>query len=362
MKLPKGYYAIASDYENAGDSFSFKGVEYEVEKGVNLFATVTEALESIGQDTPEEAIDGLEGELYTCPVMLLSAGIHLVGKNKLSWVNLKISVAIVGQKAGISPNLPRENGIEAPALNPERECADEETVLVGGYDYGAVTVSDPKVDFFAVDGVTCSGDVRFRDLRVTDLETDCKFVFKNIIHKSPTGKSLYTMSSVGEGLPYMREAIIENVRLDKDFFDLGYGAICFSLANPKTTIKNFCVDGTTQLIGFSNIPKTQVSGCRFCELSEINIIDSYFARIDSENGLCTTVKEGALRLNVENTLFVDSSRMNESPLQISLPDERSELILRNCRVVDTRGTTAPAIEIRGSGKSIVNSSEKEYLM
>ena len=353
MKLPKGYYAIASDFENAGEGFSFKGVVYEVEKGVDLFATATEALASIGNDTPDTVIEGLSGELYPCPVLLFSAGKHNIGKNKLSWVDLKRSIAFVGQKAGISPNLPRTDSLDAPELNPERANDDEETVLVGGYDYGAVSLAAPDIDLFAVDGVTCSGDVRFRDLRVNELATDCKMIFKNIIHKSPTGKMIYTVSSVGEGLPYTREAIIENVRFDKDFFDLGYGAICFTLCGQRSTLKNVCIDGTTQLLGFSTIPKTQVAGCRFCEQSEINILDSYFARVEGENGLCTVVKGCALRLNIENTVFVDASRKGESPLQINLPDDRSELIVKNCKVVDTRSNTAPAIEITGEGKSVV---------
>ena len=352
MKLPKGYYAITSDFENAGSEFTFKGVSYEVEKNVNLFPTVTEALAQIGTDTPDTTLEGLSGEVIPCPVLLLSAGIHHIGKSKPTWVNITRSVAIIGQKAGISPNLPREDGLDAPALNPERANEDEESFLVGGYDYGAVSISKPDVDLFFVDGVTCDKDIRFRDLRVNELETDCKMIFKNIIHKSPTGSHTYTMSSVGEGLPYMREAILENIRYDKDFFDLGYGAICFSFCNPKTTLKNICIDGTTQLIGFSTISKSQVAGCRFCEQSEINILDSYFARVEGENGLCTVVKDGALRLNIENTAFVDSSKMNEAPLQISLPDDRSELILKNCRIVDTRGTTAPAIEITGEGNNI----------
>ena len=353
MKLPKGYYAVASDFENAGGEFSFKGISYEVEKGINLFASVTEALASIGDETPESLIEGLSGELFTCPVLLMSAGRHHIGKNKLTWVDVKRSVAIIGQKACISPNLPSDGTLDAPALNPERANEAEESVLVGGYDYGAVSMSDPKIDLFYLDGVICDKDIRFRDLRVSNLETDCRMIFKNIIHKTPTGAHTYTMTSVGEGLPYMREAVLENIRYEKDFFDLGYGAICFSFCNPKTTLKNICIDGTTQLLGFSTITKSQVAGCRFCEQSEINIIDSYFARVKGENGLCAVVRGCALRLNIENTTFVDSSRENEAPLQISMPDDRSELILKNCRLVDTRGTTAPAIELSGDGRNIV---------
>ena len=44
QKLPKGYYAIQADFENAAkDCFTYKGVCYEVEEGVNLFATAPEA-------------------------------------------------------------------------------------------------------------------------------------------------------------------------------------------------------------------------------------------------------------------------------------------------------------------------------
>lgn len=352
MKLPKGYYAVTNDFEKANNQFVFKGVSYEVEKGVNLFPTVNEAL-AAAAEVPETVVEGLDYDSFACPVILLSEGVHRVGRDRATLTKIDRSVAIFGQKAGVNPNLPAPDALSAPLLNPERADEEKESVMKGGHDFGAVSVSDPKVDFFMVDGVTLDKDIRFRDSRVNELATDCKMIFKNIIHKSPTGSHNYTMSSVGEGLPYMREAWLENIRFEKDFFDLGRGGICFSFCNPKTTLKNICVDGTTQLLGFTTIPKAQATGCRFCEQSEITVSDSYFARVTGENGLCTAVKGGALRFTVENTTFVDSSRENEAPLQISLPDDSSEFILRNCRVVDTRGSLAPAIEITGNGNNIV---------
>ena len=48
IQLPKGYYAVqplpADATELVADSFTYKGVEYAVTVGTNLFATIAEAL------------------------------------------------------------------------------------------------------------------------------------------------------------------------------------------------------------------------------------------------------------------------------------------------------------------------------
>ena len=352
MKLPKGYYAITSDFENAGNEFSFKGVTYEVEKGVNLLSNFSDffALEEV--EIPDTVIEGLEYDGFTCPVMLFSAGTHKIGKSRTIRGDITRPVAIFGQKACVNPNLPASDPLSAPELNPERANPEEETVLDGNTYFGALSITNPDVDVFIIDGVTCAKSLRFADSRSATLTTDSKAEYRNIIHRSPSGKHIYSFGTVGEGLPYNKEVVLENIRFDKDFFDLGYGGMCFIFTNPKTTLKNVCIDGTTQIVGFTTIPKTQATGCATKEQSEITIKDSYFARFKGENGLATSIKGGALRLTIENSTFVDASRDDESPLQIHLPDERSELIVKDCRIVDTRENSASAISIRGVGESI----------
>ena len=71
IKLPKGYYAVQSDFENASKNvFVFKGVEYEVTEGENLFANADAVIsgkigalgcdvyskEPFGEDHPFSAI------------------------------------------------------------------------------------------------------------------------------------------------------------------------------------------------------------------------------------------------------------------------------------------------------------------
>ena len=44
MKLPKGYYAVTANEETLGSGkFLYKGVEYEVTCGVNLFPNLNDA-------------------------------------------------------------------------------------------------------------------------------------------------------------------------------------------------------------------------------------------------------------------------------------------------------------------------------
>ena len=70
IKLPKGYYAVQSDFENAQkDKFVFKGVEYEVVEGENLFATVIDA-HAAATEVPETVIEGLDYESFDTPVII----------------------------------------------------------------------------------------------------------------------------------------------------------------------------------------------------------------------------------------------------------------------------------------------------
>ena len=44
IALPRGYYAVQNDFENASkETFVYKGVTYAVKEGENLFPTVIEA-------------------------------------------------------------------------------------------------------------------------------------------------------------------------------------------------------------------------------------------------------------------------------------------------------------------------------
>ena len=165
-KLPKGYYAVVGLTENAerinesSNTFCYKGVTYEVEEGVNLFTTITMALEA-AVDVPETVIDGLDYKEFTTPVVLLSEGQHRVGRDRSTIVAIKRSVTVLGQKACVNPNLPSSDPLLPQDLNPERADESLESMLRGGYDFGTWRISSPTVDNFVLDGVMCIMDIRF---------------------------------------------------------------------------------------------------------------------------------------------------------------------------------------------------------
>ena len=359
-KLPKGYYAVQSvaddTVEFAVQSFTYKGVTYDVETGVNVFPTIA-AAQTAATEIPETVIEGLDYESFEAPVILLSTGRHGVGRKALKdRLLLDRSIIILGQQAGISPNLPSEDPMQPQPLNPARAGGEEtESVLHGGYDYGCMYTVDPKIAVLTVDGVTTNKCWRFGE-RLTNPESDIKVTFRNIIHKSPAGHTLYATSAVRQDNPHQREMLLENIRLDKDFFDCGYGGMLFSVNARKTTVKNLCVDGTTQIFGFSNIPRT--SNCYAANADETNIIfqDSFIRNLRGENGICmpcNNVGDRTVNMIFENTTVINGSRENEAAFQIDLFNDRCSLQLKNCHVIDERGNSGSAIEIRGSGNNIV---------
>lgn len=352
-KLPKGYYAVAADFENAPkEIFNYKGVDYAVESGVNLFPSIAEALAAVAPEAPETVIDGLDYESFPCPVILLSAGIHKVGAPSSTKVEIRKNIAILGQKAGVKPNLPSPDPLLPHILNPERSNDADESTLKGDYYFGHIFILDPDVSIFIVDGITCFRDLCFADARRASLNNDCTNIFKNIIHKSPTGNNLYIMSSVNAGIPFKRTAYFDNIRLDKDFFDLGYAGVCFSLCNDKSVLRDVCIDGTTQVFGLTNLNKTQSTGARFGDISEITMENCYFAEFKSENGLSTHVEDWGLEFNLKNTTLLNASRPNEAPLQLELPNEKCSVNIEGCHIVDTRNNITSAIEFLGHKENI----------
>ena len=81
IELSSGYYAVVSDFENVPkDRFTYNGIEYALEVGVNLFKNLRDAFKSMAEATaPDVVIDGLDYETFPYPVVLFLSGKHSVG-------------------------------------------------------------------------------------------------------------------------------------------------------------------------------------------------------------------------------------------------------------------------------------------
>ena len=355
--LPKGYYAVIpmprGEYDLQADSFTYKGVTYAGQVGENLFSTVAAAVEK-ATEVPDTVLPGLDYDGFDTPVVLLGPGVHHIAhKSYKEQVVIDRSVVILGAKACVDPNCKGIDPLAPPTLSPERTELAEESYLRGGYDRGAIAVRGEAVSKVIVDGVTTAECCRFADFRSAP-SCDVVLTFRNIRHNSPCGHSLYSFSTLQHEHPYQREVIWENIFLEDDFSDCGYGgSFCFLNVN-KASVRNLRVNGTTQVFGFSTINRSfntcPVNGAG----SEILIEDSYLGNLRGERGLQTTAYSGEGRgvvLSLKNTVLHDASREGESPLQPHLANAHCALHLTNCHLRDTRGGVG-AISYRGDFENI----------
>ncbi len=347
QRLPKGYYAVQSDFENAAkDTFVFGGITYSVEAGVNLFGSVKEA-DKAATEAPEEVLQGLPYDSFSAPVLLFS-----VGRHKIDGFNAAGSRYLLGQRAGVNPNLPVENKLEPPAFNPARNI-EGESVLWGSYYGGNIIFHRTACEIAVVDGVTLD------DARIcawVPAPTKCTVTVRNIVHKSPCGHWLYEFSEKN----FAGEILMENIRL-QNFDDLGYAGLFVLLNAPKATISGICYDTTTQLFGLSDFSRRVSNLNNTVEIAEYTIRDSYFRNMEGENGIsscCNEANGRGVALTFENCTFVDACRKNEAVLQPHMANKNCTLTVRDCTFLDTRDNTGAAIVTKGKtdGVTVENCS------
>ncbi len=343
-QLPKGYYAVAADFENAAkDSFTYRGVTYAVTEGVNLFATLHEA-DAAAAEIPETVLDGVNYEAFCAPVILLSAGEHKIDKFRFTG-----SRYLFGEGVGVCPNAWGKDVTQPPALCDARADLAKESVLKGGYDYGTMYVNAP-VELIVIDGVSMK-NARFCDSRTTDGK-DTKIYLRNIHHISPCGKTLnYFSPSYG----LVREVYIENNRL-QNFDDLVYGGtfVATNQGVAKLVVDGLCYDTTEQLFGFSTMSHSIATPAANADHTAFVIKNSYFRNACGENGIatvCDGIGDRAFDFTVENCTFIDASRKEEAVFQLDLPTDKCTFTVRDSRFLDARGNKC-AINYRGDGAGL----------
>ena len=351
--LPKGYYAVQSDFENAPkDTFTYRGVTYQVEAGVNLFDSCY-AADVAATEVPDVVLEGLPYEQFTAPVILFSAGKHKIGSTRAEAVSFKASRYLLGEQAGVSPSIwGGDDPTAVPPLNPARG-GDTESVLSGTRYFGRMKVdAEAEIDTLVLDGFTCSKFFRVADLR-TKGDRPCTYTFANIIHKGPCGYPLYDAARLAADTELHRDITLDNIRLD-NFYDLGRGGLFLQVNAEHITLSRVVVNHTTQVFGFTTIPRGLSTYAKNAPVTRIDIEGCYFKGLGGEHGISTSMKgteDGAIEMYVRDSVFVDASREGEAFLNPHLANENCSLTLENCRLVDTRGNRA-AISIWDKGERV----------
>ena len=346
IALPKGYFAVQNDFENASkDSFTYMGITYAVTEGVNLFPSLAEA-NKLANEIPTEILEGLPYEQFTTPVVLFSKGTH-----KVDLFEFDHPLSLLGNRAGINPNLPSPDRREMPALNEARANEEEETRFLGSFWHGRMFIKVPAATTVIFDGITLES-ISFRDVRRTG--GACLVAFRNILYKGPCGWSIHEFGQADPNGDLAREVEITNARA-VGYYDYDYAGNFILLNARKTTLDNICYASTGQVFGFSNKPRTYSNCATNGIVSEITLKNSYFADMSGYNGVCTgcfNAGERAVGLTVSNTSFIDASRQNEAPLAPHLLNDNCTLNVNDCLFCDSRGSTSSAIAIFGTGNNV----------
>ncbi len=344
QQLPKGYYAVQADFANAPkDRFTFGGVTYAVTEGENLFGSIIDA-NAHATDVPETVLPGLSYESFTTPVILFSAGQHSIDRFVCNR-----SITILGQKAGINPNLPAEDRLELPPLNPER--GEGESMLKGGYDYGNMVLTEPSVETVIFDGFLFR-KARFRDLRNDGCHT--MLAFRNIIQEGPTGKMLFMAVPAKASGNLHREMYFENMRV-VGYDDCDYGGMLFHTSAEKLVIDNLCYADNKQMFGFTTRTRSLNNASGNCEISEYIIKNSYLRNLLDDHGIatgCCGVTDRGVVVSAYNTVFVNASRENEGVFQPHFNNEKCEVNLVDCTIVDTRGNSSAVVTPFGAYSNV----------
>ncbi|MBQ8214191.1 MAG: hypothetical protein IJZ80_09295 [Clostridia bacterium] len=342
QQLPKGYYAVQSDFENAPkDSFIYKGVTYAVTEGVNLFGSLADAAQK-AEEIPNEIIEGLERKSFDTPVLLFSEGRHVIDK-----FVFERSLTLLGQWAGVSPNTPAENAADLPTLTEGR--GENESKLFGSFWFGNMRVASEQVEKIEIDGFT-QRQARFQDVRRKTGNYVLRFC--NNIVKGPCGRTLYSFASPLEGEDVNRDILYQNIRV-MDYDDFGYGESFVHLNARRAVFDGFCYADGNLSFGLTPFSRTVVNSDVNGTPCEYMIRNSHFQNVASFNFLATVCAEkGSVSLAVENSSFVNVTPENGAVLHPQLPGDNSSLTVKGCRFVDTRGNTSPAILVRGEGKQV----------
>ncbi len=341
-KLPVGVYAISNEFaEKVGTvCFTFKGVEYEAEKGINAF----ERPEHLSQITPVNAIEEFCG-YKNIPIAIVPAGEHdiKIGRENRFRNFLPCSLALLGENAGISPN---SHDLRTP--NPDRS---NESVFFGTMYTGVIAIEGDLPGTLIVDGLT------LRTARIYDERTqgdNLGLIVKNCIFESFMGYDLVRAFPLEDPaakrfvqLSDIRCDGIESMNCEGKLVQLGCGDL---------TVERLYFANTRKFVGLTNFSRTELAG-RPKEDLNIAYKDCLFENCECSNGMNMQFHEKAGKINIEilNCDFQNMTLKEIPVASIHLPNDFSSLTVHNCNF--NGNDTIPAIEIIGNKEADIDISE-----
>lgn len=339
--LPIGVYAVSSEFaEKTGAvSFTFKGVEYEAEVGVNAF----ERPEHLSQITPVDAKEEFCG-YKDIPIVVVPAGEHKIkiGRESRFRNFLPCALALLGENAGISPNAE-----DLCTPNPQR---GDESVFVGTMYTGVIAIEGNALGTLIVDGLS------FKTSRVYDERTggnDLGLVVKNCTFTDFLGYDLIKSFALEDPaakrfihLSDIRCDGIESMNCEGRLVGLGCGNL---------TVERLYFANTRKFMGLTNFSRTELAG-RPKEDCAITYRDCLFENCECFSGMNMQFHENAGKISIEidNCRYFNTTLPGIPVFSIHLPNADSTLTIKDCSI--SGSDNIPAIEIIGCKEAKINLS------
>jgi len=330
MKLPVGVYAVSQSFEGAETAvdFTFQGVTYQAQPGVNAFCYLEELTDAALQ-AAQQPFCGYQG----IPVVILPAGLYKIGTVRESRfrTQLPCAMAILGENAGVSPNCD-----DLRTANPARQ---EETVIQGSFYFGCIALRN------GVDGTLILDGLMIRSAKIFDERTQGEalgLTLKNIVFDGSLSYDLVRTFPTEPGC--IRTTLMQDCRADGIGSHFGEGRLLgFDAGN--ATVQRLYFANTDKFPGLTNYSRTVQN-----RLGTLLLKDCLFEHCKSAHGLSLGLSEDCKAdIRLENCDFIDFAPADDPAIWVHLP-AGSHLQLTGCHFAGAHD--APAVLVDGSMEDV----------
>jgi len=335
--LPDGIYAVSQSFDGKSGtvSFTFRGILYTAETGVNAFADFESGFAAADR-APSVPF---HGKVYGTPVIIVPAGRYAFRSDRSQ---LKIeyyrSVTVLGENAGVSPN----SECDISAKNPERSA--EESELYGNMYFGIFAAVD------GVDGGITLDGLKLYNCRIHDRRSgggDMHITVKNCIIGGAFTTHWIFGRAISDGSE--RTVGISDCRIE-DFNKMcGAGCMlagCFT----KLSIQRLYFANSKKFFGLSDYcydVKNTVRGGSF----EYLIKDSLFENCSSVHGISLSLPKDASGIfEIDGCSFKNFPACGDPNIMAKMPSENCRLVIKNSSFV-SEGSAAAAVVSAGDGRT-----------
>ena len=327
MQLPIGVYVVSQAFAEATETvtFTFQGIAYEAQPGVNAFCYL-EDLCDLSLQAPVEPFCGY-GDT---PVVLIPAGVYKAAPGQIHKFRtyLPCAMAILGENAGVNPN--------GPDLRTEAQRR-EETVIKGSFYFGCIAMRDPVEGTLTLDGLTFESAKIFDERQETE---NAGLTLKNC--RFAGGLSYDLIRVFPNAFPRSTQVI--NCRVDGFDGYFGEGRL-LGVESGQLLAEGIYFAHTDKFPGMTNYSRTIQN-----RLKKLTLRRCLFEACGSVHGFAIQLPEdSAAQLLLEDCEFSHFAPTEDAALLVKLP-ETASLTVRSCRF---RGEhTAPAVLIDGCPGSV----------